>query len=163
MDPPRNWNSKAQATMGSPCNLPASTISASLLARRLLCLDEAILVTLAVAEFQRILGGDMGGELLTPVGVQEALQALACTDTHVMAALGAHIQIALQLGAVQHRIASGALDPQPFRHRARTALGLDARGHDLFEPGHGMNPRSAKSAVSATDHSGTRFLGVGVG
>src|SRR6266478_8084664 len=53
-----------------------------------------------------------------------------------MAALGTHIQVALQLGAVQDRIACRAFDPQALRDRARAPLGLDAGGHDLLEPGH---------------------------
>ena len=47
-------------------------------------------------------------------------------DAHVMGALGADRQVALQLRAVQHRIAGRALDPQPLRHRARAAGGLHA-------------------------------------
>src|ERR1700694_1445926 len=53
-----------------------------------------------------------------------------------MAALRTDIQVALQLGAVQDRVACRALDPQALRDRARAPLGLDAGGHDLLEPGH---------------------------
>ena len=56
-----------------------------------------------------------------------------------MAALRADVQIALDFGAVQHRIAGRTFGPEPFGDRARAALGLDARGDDSFEPGHGAS------------------------
>ena len=49
IEPPRNWNSKAQATTGASRACPASTISASRLPGRLLRLRQAVLVALAVA------------------------------------------------------------------------------------------------------------------
>ena len=70
--------------------------------------------------------------------VEETREALTSADAHVVAALRTHVEVALELGAIQHGIASRALDPQALRHRARAALGLDARGHDFFEPGHSL-------------------------
>src|SRR5262249_29776046 len=106
------------------------------LARGLLGLGEPVLVAFAVAELQRIFRGNPGAELLGVARIEETLQPLAAADAHVMAALRAHIQVALELSTVEHRIAGGALDPQPLRDRAGTPFGLDSRGHDLFEPGH---------------------------
>src|SRR5579871_5884614 len=53
-----------------------------------------------------------------------------------MAALRTDIQVALELSPIEHRIARRTFDPKPLRYRACAALGLDARGHDLLEPGH---------------------------
>src|SRR6185312_17337344 len=90
----------------------------------------------AVPELERILGGDPRSDLLGRGRVEEPLEALAAADPHVMAALRAHIEIALELRPVEDRIARRTLDPQALGHRAGAALGLDARGHDLLEPGH---------------------------
>src|SRR5262249_43333659 len=102
----------------------------------LLGLYQAVAIALAVAELERILGGDLRADLLDRVRVEEALEPLARTHAHVVAALRAHVQVALEFRAIQHRVAGRALAPQPLRHRARPPLGLDARRHDLFEPGH---------------------------
>jgi hypothetical protein len=107
-----------------------------LLARIFLRLQQAVTILLGIAEFEGIFRLDAVGQIDHALGVQEALQALTGPDPHVMAALGTHVQIALQLGAIEHRVAGCAFDPQPLRHRARPALGLDPRGHDFFEPGH---------------------------
>ncbi len=72
---------------------------------RLLGLGEPIAVALAVAELQRILRGNAGADLLDRARIEEALEPLARAHAHVVAALGAHVQIAFQLGAVEHRIA----------------------------------------------------------
>src|SRR6266513_3126140 len=106
------------------------------LAGRLLRLGEAVAVALAVAELERILRGDGGADLGRRTGIEEALEALARADAHVVTALGADIEVALELGAIEHRIAGRALDPQSLRDRARAPLGLDTGGHDLVEPGH---------------------------
>ena len=75
------------------------------LAGRLLCLDEPILVALAVAELQRILGRDPRPELLGRGRIEEPLEALAAADAHVMAALRTDVQIALELRPIEHGIA----------------------------------------------------------
>src|ERR1700704_4389806 len=62
----------------------------------LLCLDEPILVALAVAKFEGILGRDARPDFLAFTGVEKAFQPLAPTDSHVMAAFGADIQVALE-------------------------------------------------------------------
>src|SRR5262249_40930166 len=54
----------------------------------------------------------------------------------VVAALGADVEVALELGAVQHRVTGWTFYPQPFRNRTRAPFGLDARRDYLLEPGH---------------------------
>src|SRR5690349_3877779 len=100
------------------------------LARGLLRGRETVAVALAVAELERILGRDFRAQLELLTFVEETRQALAAPDAHVMAALRADIEIALQLGAIEHRVAGRTLDPQALGDRTRAALGLDARGHD---------------------------------
>jgi hypothetical protein len=115
------------------------------LLRALLCLQHAVPILLGVAELERIFGLDPFAELFGRFRVEKVLEPLARADAHVIAALRADVQVALQLGAVQHRVASRALHPQAFRDRARAALGLDPRRHDFLEPGHGSIVGSAGS------------------
>src|SRR5262245_59403426 len=107
-----------------------------LLTGGLLRLGETVLVALAVAEAERVLGRDAGADFGAGIRVEKAFQPVARADAHVMAALRAHVEVAFQLRAIQHRIAGGALDPQAFGDRARAALRLDARRHDFLEPRH---------------------------
>ena len=104
------------------------------LARLLLRLNDAVAVTLGILEFQGILGFHLGGNLPVCPRIQEFQQAFAPADAHVMTALGTDVEIALDFGAVQDGIARRALGPKPLGHRACTALGLDARRDDAFEP-----------------------------
>src|SRR5438270_51869 len=76
------------------------------------------------------------GSVSTEMKGRCACARRARADAHVVTALGADIEVALELGAIEHRIAGRALDPQSLRDRARAPLGLDAGGHDLVEPGH---------------------------
>src|SRR5262245_11928546 len=96
------------------------------LTRSFLRLHEAVAVALAVAELQWVLGSDRSADLSRRARVEEALEPIARPDAHVVAALRAHIEVALELGTVEHGIARGALDPQPLGNRARAPLGLDA-------------------------------------
>src|SRR5690606_40681256 len=64
------------------------------------------------------------------VRVEEPLQPLARADPHVVPALRAHVQITLQLRAIEHRITGSALHPKPLRHRTRPTLGLDPRSEE---------------------------------
>ena len=85
------------------------TLAGGLLRRR-----ETIAITLAVAKLERIFGRHFGADLHLPAFVEETRQPFAAADAHVMAALRADVEIALELGAVQHRIAGRTLDPQPL-------------------------------------------------
>src|ERR1700730_12038850 len=108
------------------------------LARLLLRLNDAVLVALGILEFQGVLGLHLDGDLPVRPRIQEFQQALARADAHVMTALRADVEVALDFGAVQDSIAGRALGPKPLGHRACTALGLDARSDDAFEPGHAL-------------------------
>ena len=108
--------------------------------------QQPVLVTLGIAELERVLGLDATGDLDAGGGVQEASQPFTGTDAHVVAALRADHQVALELGAVEHRVASLALDPKALGNRPRPALGLDSRRHDLFKPGHGQSSGDGATA-----------------
>ena len=108
-----------------------------LLTGGLLRLCQPILVALAIAELERIFRRDGSADFHElGVLVEKPFEPLARPDAHVMAALGAHVDIPFELRPIQHRIAGRTFDPQPFRHGARATLGLDSRGHDFLEPGH---------------------------
>ncbi len=107
-----------------------------LLSCGLLRLSQAVLVTLAVAELECVLGRDARADLDLVAGIQKAQQPLARAHAHVMTAFRAHVEVALELGPIQDRITRRTLDPQSLRHGAGPAFGLDARRHDFFEPRH---------------------------
>src|SRR6185436_16967899 len=113
------------------------------LADGLLGRREAVAVALRVAEPERVLRRDVGADFSRALGIEELRQALACADAHVMRTFRADLQVALDLRPVEHRVAGRALHPETLGHRARAALGLDARGDDLLEPGH-LTPRPAR-------------------
>ena len=64
IEPPRNWNSNAQATTRQAVQRARHHDQRVALAGVLLRLHEAVLVALAVLELERILGLDLGGDLL---------------------------------------------------------------------------------------------------
>ena len=111
------------------------------LADGLLRRGESVAITLAVTEPQWVLGRDVGADLDRTVGIQELGQALACADAHVVCALRADLQVALDLRPVEHRIAGRALHPQAFGHGPGAPFGLDPRRDDLLEPGHVTPPQ----------------------
>ena len=69
----------------------------------------------------------ISAQFVTPVGVEEDVDAGASANTHVVVALGANVQGLFQLRAVQHRVAGWALVPQTFRNRAFLHLGTHDR------------------------------------
>jgi hypothetical protein len=64
-------------------------------------------------------------------------------------ALRTNLQVALQLVAVQLRIAYFAFDPHAFGHGARAIFGADARRHQFLEPTHA-------AMISVTTSNGQR-------
>ena len=70
--------------------------------------------------------------------VEEALEAGAGADPHMMITLGAHFEIALQFCPVEHLFASGTLGPHPFRNVVTTRCSDLALGKDLLKPAHGI-------------------------
>ncbi|MNG85530.1 hypothetical protein D3C79_442900 [compost metagenome] len=98
-----------------------------LLAGLLLRSSEAVLVLLAIAEFQAVDRLQVGTQFGTAFGVEEDVDARTCADAHVVVALGADIQGLFQLRTIQHGLAGRALVPQAFRHRALLHLGTHDR------------------------------------
>ncbi len=140
IEPPRKRNSNAQATTSMPCSAPAITIIASF-SPTVFC---AAVRRSRYFLLSRNLSGSSGSTSSAssrPVpSSRKPIEPVTRLDAHVVAALRADLQVALELGAVEHGVAGRALDPQAFGHGPRAALRLDARGDDLFEPGHGAAP-----------------------
>ena len=103
-----------------------------LLAGLLLGRRDTIAIALAVAELQGIFRFETRRDLLDGPLVEEHLEAMARADAHVMSALGADQEVALELLAIQLRIALGALDPHALGHRPLAILGADARRHQFL-------------------------------
>ena len=90
-------------------------------------------VLLAVLELQGIDRNDLLADLEATLGVEERIQAGPRTDSVVVTALGADIDVLLQVGLVEHGFAGGALDPEPLRHGAPLArVGLLNFGGQQF-------------------------------
>ena len=101
-----------------------------------LCLVQSFAITLRVLESQRVERLEIRRELVARLGIEEHLEPLASADPQMVAALRAHVQIAIELGAIELCGASGALDPEPFGHRMLALLGADPGRHQLIEPTH---------------------------
>ena len=105
------------------------------LASGFLVLAQAILVTLAVLELQAVPRFQISRDLLAAVGVQENIQTTAGSYPQVMLALGAHVQILIQLRLVQKRPALGTFLPQTFRNTGPLfGFRADLARHDLVQP-----------------------------
>jgi hypothetical protein len=79
---------------------------------------EAFRVLAAVLELQRVDRQHFLAHFEAAFVVQEQVESRTRTDAVVVAAGGADVLVLLQIGLVEHRFATGALDPQSFRHRA---------------------------------------------
>jgi hypothetical protein len=77
---------------------------------------QALRVLLAVLELQRVDRHHLLADLPAAFGVQEGIQPRPRADAVVVVALGADIEVALQIGLVEHRLAGRTLDPQAFGH-----------------------------------------------
>jgi len=84
-----------------------------------------------------VVQAERGNYRIDAVRIQEIIDALAGSDTHVIVALRADHQVAFQLGAIELRVAGRALDPDTLRHRSRPLFGADPRRHQFFKPAHG--------------------------
>src|SRR6185312_8115395 len=113
---------------------------------------EALAVLAAVLELERIERHHLGGELGALLGIEEEVQALACGQAIVEPALGTHVQVVLEVGEVEHRLARRAFAPEALGHRLLLlgALVLDLGRHELAEPAH-VDPRSLLAVASAED------------
>ena len=95
------------------------------LAGAFLCCGETIFVLFAITKLERIFRRDFTRQLDGRAFIEESQQTIPRTDAHVMRALRTHMQITLELSAIERRVTSRAFDPQAFGHRARTPLSLD--------------------------------------
>src|SRR6202007_3152395 len=76
----------------------------------------------------------------------------------VEAALGADVEVVLQVGEIEHRLARRALAPQPFRHRLLLlrALVLDLGRHELPKPAHAATALASIAARNSASSLRTR-------
>src|SRR6185503_106920 len=106
-------------------------------------------------ELERIHRRDFRGELRAGLGIEEEVEALAGGEPVVEAALRAHVQVVLEVGEVEHRLARRALAPQAFGDRLLLlrALALDLGREELAEPAH-AGPRSLPATASVEEDGG---------
>ena len=138
IEPPMKSNSKQAATSGTLITAPPTTTSASVspvaLQRRL----QPLGVLLAVLELQRVDRQHLLADLAAAFGVEKGVEPRPRADAVVVVALGADVEVLLEVGLVEHRLAGRALDPQALGHRAALGRvgGLDLRRQQFFEPAH---------------------------
>src|SRR5438105_715908 len=108
------------------------------LAGLLLRFREALAVLAAVLELERVERHDLGSELRAPLRIEEEVEPLARREPVVEAALGTDMEIVLEVGEVQHRLARRALAPQALGNRLLLlrAFPLDLGWQELAEPAH---------------------------
>src|SRR6266550_203580 len=72
------------------------------------------------------------------VRIEQLLDALAGRHSSVMRAFRTHIEVLLEIGAVQDRLARRTLDPQPLGNRflGDPRRRLDTRRQELLQPAH---------------------------
>src|SRR6185295_18004928 len=77
-------------------------------------------------------------DLEAAIGIEQRVEARARREALVVAALGADVQVLLEVGAVEHCVARRALGPQAFRDGLARAAGraLDLRRQEFLEPAH---------------------------
>jgi hypothetical protein len=92
---------------------PCITTSASVSPVSLTASLEALAVLAAVLELERVERHHLGGELGAGLGIEEEVEALACREAIVEAALRADVQVVLEVGEVEHRLARGHLLHRP--------------------------------------------------
>src|SRR5260221_23288 len=104
----------------------------------LLRLGETLDVAARVAEFQRIERQHFGADLEAPVRIEQHIEPRARAEALVMSALRADVEVLLEIGAVEHRVAGRALGPQAFGHGLpRAAAGaLELGRQEFLEPAH---------------------------
>jgi hypothetical protein len=109
---------------------------------------QAIAIALLVLELQAVYRLDLDQDFLPALGVEKDINAPPSTDAHMVVALGADVHVALDIGAIQHRIALDAFLPQSFGHTGAffTVAAAHARGQNLAYPAH-CKPRSKAGAI----------------
>ena len=140
IEPPMKSNSKQAATTGIAHHRAAHDDQRIGLAGGLERVLQPLGVLLAVLELQRIDRQHLLADLVAALGIEEGVEPRARADAVVVAALRADVEVLLEVGLVEHRLARRALDPQALGHRAALArVGrLDLRRQQFFEPAHAM-------------------------
>src|SRR5690606_12760095 len=108
-------------------------------AGRLLRGLDAVGVAFLVAEAEYVGRAELARDLAQFTRIEEGAQPCAGADRPMEAALGADLEVLLELGSVEHGAAAVALLPQPLGHAAlagRAGIGADVRRHQLLQPGH---------------------------
>src|SRR4029077_13442816 len=91
-----------------------------------------------VLELQAVDRQHFGSDLIATVRIEQLLDALARRYSSVMRAFRTHVEVLLQIGAVQGRFARRTLDPQPLGNRflGDPRRRLDTRLKELLQPAH---------------------------
>ena len=102
---------------------------------------QALRVLAAVLELEGIDRQNFLADLVAAFSVQKRVQPGARAHAVMVAALRADVLVFLQVGLVEHGLATRALDPQAFGHAAALGRvgGRDFGGKQFFEPAHGVS------------------------
>ncbi len=164
IEPPRNRNSNAQATTSRPSSVPAMTTSAS---RSPVCFCAPARRSRYFL-LSRNLSGSSGSTSIASSCCDSGSRKRVSRSRAPMRMWCLHFGQTCRLRSSSARYSTasqaGHLIHRPFRDRARAAFGLDARRHDLLEPGHGGSPEglgaestgSARPATAGRTRPGTR-------
>ena len=85
------------------------------------------LYLLQVLELERIHRLQIRCQLLARLRIQENIQPAPRLDTIVVVALGADLQVPLQLSPIEDSITARTFGPEPLRHRALVATSVRIR------------------------------------
>src|SRR3970282_1540963 len=89
-------------------------------------------------------------DLVAALKVKDEIEALARRDAVVMAALGADVEVLLEIRAIEHCLARLAFAPQPLGYRLpRAAIALDLRRQQFLQPAHAIAPFVTRDASIA--------------
>ena len=105
----------------------------------LLRLSQALLVGLEVDEVERVSGAEAAVDELI-AGFEQEIDTLARADFEVVLALGADVEVGLEIGIEDGLAATGALGPEAFGADSLLLVGVVVGAFELavlaLEPGH---------------------------
>ena len=109
-------------------------------------------ILLAVLELQGIDGHHFLADFPAALGVEERVEPGARADAQVVVALGADVEVLLEVGLVEHGLAGRALDPQALGHNTAFGRvgGLDLGRQQFFEPTHANTSRVGEASNGAS-------------
>ena len=154
IEPPMKSNSNAATTTGTLITAPCITTSASVSSVFFLASfrrSEYFVLSLNLS----VSTGSTSGRSRSGPRRRGRRRAARAPSAVVMAALGADVQVLLQVGLVEHRLARGALDPQALRHLAlgRRSAGSSAaavfRASSCCAPSGRLSSAARISAMKA--------------